>query len=82
MRLDIPPGSESKPIEQRKSQSRLKGCVLLGYLVTNKITDFHVPLLLSQYHHDEDNSKIHRVAKKDEEFQEICFLINNILTAK
>ena len=48
----------------------------LENLVTNKITDFHV-LLLSEYHHDDDNSDIYKVAKIDEEFQEISSVLNH-----
>ena len=48
----------------------------LENLVTNKITDFHV-LLLSEYLHDDDNSDIYKVAKIDEEFQEISSVLNH-----
>ena len=48
----------------------------LENLVTNKISDFHV-LLLSEYHHDNDNSNIYKVAKIDEEFQEISSVLNH-----
>ena len=48
----------------------------LENLVTNKITDFHV-LLLSECHHDDDNSDIYKVAKIDEEFQEISSVLNH-----
>ena len=48
----------------------------LENLVTNKITDFHA-LLLSEYHHDNENSDIHKVAKIDEEFQDISSVLNH-----
>mgnify|MGYP003318956021 CR=1 FL=1 len=39
----------------------------LKNLVTNKITDFHV-LLLSEYHHDDDNSDIYKVLSLQQAF--------------
>ena len=48
----------------------------LENLVTNKITDFHA-LLLSEYHHDNENSDIQKVAKIDEEFQDISSVLNH-----
>ena len=56
--------------------NKLGSIYSLENLVTNKITDFHV-LSLSEYHHDNDNSNIYKVAKIDEEFQEISSVLNH-----